>query len=240
MAIAQQGVEFIIKGKIAEVSPFLLIADPPSKWPTPYGESEVDFSALRTIDAQDLVKVHDTFASRKLDAAFVERFNDLRERRNKIMHSVYTGFSVHAAEVIDALLFMHRSLFPGEAWSSLRRAFLESAPDKELGADEFVVNIVAWELHLVLDLLSPAKVRQYFGISKKQRRYVCPGCYSMANTDNGFKHKLAVLQPASSTSTSLYCIACGDTCTVTREACERDGCLGNVIGPDESCLTCLC
>ena len=36
LAMTQQGVEFILKGKIAEVSPFLLLAEGPSKWPSPY------------------------------------------------------------------------------------------------------------------------------------------------------------------------------------------------------------
>lgn len=34
LTIIQQGVEFFLKGKITSISPYLLINDPPSKWPS--------------------------------------------------------------------------------------------------------------------------------------------------------------------------------------------------------------
>jgi len=63
LAITQQGVEFILKGKIAAISPFLLITDAPAKWPSPYEGEPIKFSEFRTVDAQDLIRVLDTFSS---------------------------------------------------------------------------------------------------------------------------------------------------------------------------------
>lgn len=238
LSITQQGVEFVLKGKIAQISPFLLLADAPGKWPSPYDGSANDFASFRTIDAQDLVRVHDTFASQKLSADFTARFHDLRDKRNRIMHSIDKNIVVHVKDVIDSVLFMHKSLFPTEAWTSLRLSLLETAPEIELGSIDYITNVISWELDLVLKLLAPAQVEAYFGIDKKQRRYVCPECYSNANTDSGFEHKLAVLQPKGASTTTLYCIVCNKTCAVSRKDCTSDDCPGNVISDDGLCLTC--
>ena len=238
LSITQQGVEFVLKGRITQISPYLLLADPPTKWPSPNEVTTVDFSSFRTIDAQDLVRVHDTFAAQRLNAAFVVKFHELREKRNRIMHSVDKKLTVHVKEVIDSLLFMHKALFPKEGWGAVRLSFLETAPESELGAIDLAVNTTAWELDLVLGLLSPAQVKAYFDIDKKQRRYTCPACYSKANTDNGFEHKLALLQPNSATSTTLYCLICNATYPVDRDGCTEAKCKGNVISEDGMCLTC--
>lgn len=238
LSVTQQGVEFMLKGKIAQISPFLLLADPPVKWPSPYTGKSVDFSAFRTIDAQDLVRVHDTFGAQRLDDAFVTRFNELREKRNKIMHSVGKSIEVHVKDVIDSLLFMHKSLLPSENWAAQRLSFLKAAPETQLGSDEFAVNTASWELDLVLDLLTPAQVKDHFGIKKKQRRYMCPECYSNANTDADFDRKLALLSPKGAATTDLYCLVCNDTYTVVRKKCTEAGCLGDVISDEGMCLTC--
>lgn len=238
LSITQQGVEFVLKGKIAEISPFLLIADPPSKWPSPYDGSNISFSDFRTIDAQDLIRVIDTFSENPMPSKFVEQFNQLREKRNRIMHSVDKQLTVNVTEVIDSLLFMHKTLFPKENWPSLRLSFLEGAPDSELGAYEYSTNRVCWEISLVLKLLNPSKVKEYFGIDKKQRKYFCPKCISEANKDVDFEYKLAVLKPKGPTSNKLYCPVCNITYLVFREPCANKDCPGNVISEEGDCLTC--
>jgi hypothetical protein len=129
ITIVQQGVELFLKGRIAEISPFLLIAsDAPSRWPSPYDGKPIDFSQFRTIDAQDLVRVHDIFSENQLPEVFTARFDELRELRNTIIHSTGKNVTARAIEVVDALLFMHRSLFPNENWMTTRREFLRRSP----------------------------------------------------------------------------------------------------------------
>lgn len=238
LSITQQGVEFILKGKISAISPFLLIADTPAKWPSPYEGKPINFSAFRTVDAQDLIRVLDTFSSTPIPDNFVEQFHQLREKRNHIMHSVDKRLTVDVAEVIDSLLFVHKTLFPDESWVSVRLHFLDQAPDSELGAYEFSRNRVCWETELVIKLLSPSKVKKYFGIDKKQRRYLCPECRWKANRDAGFDHKLGVLKPKGPTATQLYCPVCDSTHTVIREDCDDPECPGNVLSEEGECLTC--
>ncbi len=237
LSTTQQGVEFLIKGRITEVSPFLLIVDNPSKWPSPYTGSPLKFSQFRTLDAQDLPRVHDTVSLKPLSAAFVEKFVWLRESRNTIMHSVDKELTVPVVGVLKSILFVHKNLFPDEHWPSVRLSQLEKAPDIELGSIDYVRNRVCWEMSVVLDLLNPSEVKLYFNIDKKQRRYTCPVCYYEASRDAGFEYQLAVLRPNSSKSTKLYCPICDLLHKVVRRKCDSN-CPGNVLDGDGTCLTC--
>ena len=238
LTVMQQGVELIIKGRIAEVSPYLLISDAPSQWPSPYS-GPIDFERFRTIDAQDLIRVHDTFSETKFGAKFVEKFHDLRVQRNTVLHSAAKSVSVTVAEVIDSVLYMHKSLFPDESWFKVRREFLRNAPSAQLGSDEFVTNRTCWEASFALKLLGRSQVESYLRVDKKQHLYLCPECLSDSNMDGGFEHKLAALQPKGPQTTSLYCPVCDKSHSVTRKDCVDPECLGNVVTSDgNQCLTC--
>ena len=221
------------------MSPYLLISDAPARWPSPYEGRPIDFEHFRTIDAQDLIRVHDTFAPTAFDAGFVEKFQSLREVRNLVMHSAGKNVSVRVAEVVDSALYMHKSLFPTENWFTVRREFLRSAPSSGLGAGEYATNNTCCEATIVKKLLQPAQIQAYLGVDKKQRSYLCPTCLGDANTDSGFDYKLAVLRPKSAEATDLYCPVCDQTHRVRRQACEDTECPGNVISEESGrCLTC--
>ena len=72
LSLTQQGAEFGIKANVANVSPFLLLTDPGLGAKA----DEVDFNSLRTIDAQDLTKVHDATVAPPIDAHRQQRFTD--------------------------------------------------------------------------------------------------------------------------------------------------------------------
>ena len=235
LAIAQQGAEFMLKGRIAEISPFLLIGDPPSKWPSSKAASGLSFYDLRTIDAQDLIKVLETFSACPPADEFRETFEQMRRKRNRIMHSADKSLKVDAIELIEAVLTIHVEFFPNESWPKVRLSYIEESPSAALGLDDFAVNLANWETELVIDLLKPAKVKKYLKINKKQRRYVCPYCIRAGNTDSEFLYKIAVLEPNEPTSVTVFCPVCDVTHSVTREKCS---CGGNVIGDFGRCLTC--
>ena len=241
LAITQQGVEFILKGKIAEISPYLLLADPPSRWPSPYEGCDIEFSEFKTADAQDLIRLHDVVAASPLSSTFTERFHSLREKRNIISHSIDKKLTVHTAEVLRAILAMHKALLPSESWAKVRGEFIDTSPGAVLDGGDFSTNIACRELETVLNLLTPAEVLEYFGFDKKQQRYLCPECLYNANKDTEFEHKLAVLKPKGAMSTTLYCPVCDVTHAVVREDCPEESCPGNVIGDKYAvCLTCGC
>jgi len=233
----QQGVEFILKGKVVEVSPYLLLAGPPDRWPSPYEAVEPSFSQFKTVDAQDLVRLHDTVQNNPLPPPFVRQFNDLRVKRNAISHSIDKRLEIHTIEVI---LCFHKTLFPAGNWLKTRVGFIDNYPRAKLDGGDFSTNLIARELDVVLNLLPPASVKDYFGIDKKQRRYLCATCWWNANHDVDFDNKLAVLRPKSPASTRIYCRICDSEYAVIREDCPVSSCSGNVLSADDDrmCLTC--
>jgi hypothetical protein len=240
LSITQQGVEFILKGKITDISAFILIAGDPGKWPSPYG-ADLKFSQFRMLDAQDLIRVHDTVAITPLPPEFVEAFNLLREKRNSIMHSIDKSANVSISEVLDSILFMHKSLFPNETWGQVRSQFISNYPISGLEEDYicYVSATVCGEISSVFKLLTPAKVKTYFGVDKKQRLYFCPECHSSTSRDLGLGSKLAVLNPKGPNSTKIYCPVCNSEYDVVRTDCKDSDCPGNVISQEhEICLTC--
>lgn len=116
LTIAQQGVELTLKGYIAEISPYLLVQNqvqsPTSKAsgsPTRHG---IPFATFKTIDSQDLLKMMALWTDKELSKSFQGRFDELRNSRNQIMHSVGERVSIEPAELVEVILEMHSELFP--------------------------------------------------------------------------------------------------------------------------------
>ena len=66
-SLLQQSLEIALKAKIAEVSPFLLIAGDPRTWPKAKdGTNVIDFSNFRTIDAVQLCGAVNTVSATPL------------------------------------------------------------------------------------------------------------------------------------------------------------------------------
>ncbi len=243
LSITQQGVEFIIKGKIADISPFILIAGDPGKWPAPQkGCDNLKYSQFRMIDAQDLIKVHNIVSENPLSEDFRSCFDDLRKKRNSIMHSIDKSLNIPVREVIDSILFVHKSLFPNETWGQVRYGFLSNSPGNnlnyELAGDSFVSARVSHELSIVFKLFQPSKIKKYFGVDKSQRSYFCPECYLDSSREANF-YKLAILSPKGLDSTAIYCPICNSNHKVIREECSSSDCPGDVISKEYSiCLTC--
>ncbi|PJE54124.1 hypothetical protein [Marinomonas sp. BSi20584] len=239
IAIAQQGVELILKGKIIEISPYLLISGSPSDWPKNNTTIGVSFSEFRTIDAQDLIKVYNLFSEDQLSQDFVDKFNVLRKLRNQVMHTVDNTLKISALEVVVKILEMHETLFPSEYWVNTRNDFLIESPESLLFTSEGVEAQVAWEFYLVFSLLTRSQVTQFFAVDKRQRNYICPECAYQCEKFNEIEPKHALLNPNAPTSTELYCFVCGTNYAITRQACSDVSCKGNVIS-DEYLMCCSC
>jgi hypothetical protein len=57
LTIAHQGIEFVLKGQVAAVSPYLLIVQDPKDWPKTDKDGNVDFGLFRTMDAIHLPRI---------------------------------------------------------------------------------------------------------------------------------------------------------------------------------------
>lgn len=240
LIIAQQGVELAIKGKLVSVSPYLLIAGNPSDWPKDMDGTGVSFSDFRAIDAQDLIKVHNTTAESKLCEEFSKLFESLRKLRNKAMHTIDKQLNVSAQEVIVILLEVHEYLYPNENWVATRREFLFNSPATHVffNTDD-VEGLVAREFLTVFDFLDPAQIRKFFKVNKRQRLYLCPECKSECDRYEMIDPKYAVLKPNEPDSKHIYCFVCDRLHSVTRENCRSGDCPGNVISDEHGyCCTC--
>ncbi len=239
VALAQQGTEFLLKGKIAQVSPFLLISGDPGEWPSGCDRVDISFADFKTIDAQDLIRAHDTLCAPRLSDQFKERFEQLRRLRNSVMHTVDRRLRFTTQDGVLAILEMVEAMIGPNAWLGLRRQHLQREPDFDPDYDEDHRRCrMAREVVYVVDLLQRGQVRRFFNFDKRQRRYLCPGCeYECANWQIGVT--LAQLEPNAPDSTNVFCFLCGENYEVRRETCGLGGCPGNVISSEyDECLTC--
>jgi len=167
LAVAQQGVEFILKGKIVEINPYLLISSNLKDWPSSCDKKDISFADFRTIDANDLIRVHNTFTKERLSDSFISKFEELRKKRNAIMHTVDRRLDLHVTDVIVEILSLHKHLFPDLNWVNVRRDFLEKAPFTELHSYDYVEPRLIWEFSLITELLKPAHMKEFFDFDKK-------------------------------------------------------------------------
>jgi hypothetical protein len=238
VALAQQGTEFLLKGKIAAVSPLLLISGDPRDWPAGCDKNDVPFADFKTIDAQDLIRCHDTVCSPRLSDQFKNRFEQLRRMRNSVMHTVDTRLRFTTKEGLLAILEMVEALIGENVWLGLRKQHLKKKPNfPPSGIDRSRCQMALEAVH-VIALLQPAQVKKFFSFEKRQRRYLCPECEGeCASLKIGVT--LAQLQPNTPESTTVFCIVCSQTHQVARTNCGKIGCRGNVVSVHNSfCLTC--
>ena len=239
LTLVQQGAEFLLKAKIAEVSVWLLVRNEPKEFPRGSSTTDVSFSDFRTLDAQDLIRVYNTVGKEKIPPDFVEAFDRQRAKRNSIMHSV-GGLPASVLEIVRYVLVIVDILIGPHKWPEYRRYFLanDRVNSNIDGAPEYVM---AEECRLLTNLLENLELQRFFGFNKKQRAYLCSSChYSQEEAHDTPLWVTAQLRPNTPICTSVYCFACGESTEVKRIKCSHDDCKGNVIDAGLNvCLTCL-
>ena len=236
-SLIQQAMELALKGRIAAVSPFLLLGNP-ADWPGRGATEPLSFGELPTLDASKLVKVHNLLIDPPLDAAFATFWETVRRDRNRIMHSTSrTTFT--AAAVVLAILRAAKTLFADMPWGD--RLLAQEAGQKYaiFGMDDHVYSEVVGEIGCAIALLTPADALELLGFDRRRHAYVCPQCF--ANAEHDFAPslpKLAQFPTKDASETALRCIFFEAVSTVDRHDCEYPDCPGNVISQN-LCLTCL-
>ena len=237
LALAQQGIELLLKGRIAEVSPFLLLTGR-RDWPSGCSDKDTPFADFRTIEAHELIRTHDSVVAEKLSDSFKSQFENIRRLRNIIFHGVDKRLRPKAEDVFRVILEAAHCLYEPRSWIRLRRDYLEKTPNSiaYYGPDSTLI-LISEALHLI-KTLKPFETNRYLGFYKNQRRYICYTC-ALNYSDVGIEPKIAVLDPNTPESNTLYCFVCDEHYAVLREKCTNDGCQGNVIdAQDGVCLSC--
>jgi hypothetical protein len=234
----QQGSEFLLKSRIVDVSPFLLLDGSPKDWPRGSDHKDVAFSSFKTIDAQELIRAHDVVSSPRLSQEFVALYDNLRRVRNTVMHTIDPQLRFTAKDIIVWILEIVDSLLQQQGWMEIRQKFLETDSVSVAHSSDYVDAAIAKEGLKLTQLLQPSQLRRYFDFNPKQRRYFCPSCQYAAR-DWDLEVDTAQLRPNTLSSTILYCFVCRKTHSVARKPCSASECKGNVLdATDGTCLTC--
>ncbi|GAA68175.1 hypothetical protein [Pseudoalteromonas sp. BSi20429] len=238
LSLVQQGVEFYMKGRIVSVSPYLLISGSPSSWPKQSkDEQHISFSRFRSIDAQDLNKVHDTVFKKKLSNEFVQWNKCMREERNKIIHTVDKNLVVTPESVIESILFAHEYFMGQKTWMQSRNSYLVNSPSNstlyaqkdDLNKPYLIIELFA-DVEAITSFLEPSKIKRFFGFNKKARSLHCPKCYEEVSKMDFFD-----LDVAETLFKPYYQLESGDfQCVV----CNHKGVLLNIQCSEEDCESC--
>lgn len=228
-----------LKGKIANISPYLLLARDPRDWPKGADTTNVPFSAFRSLEAADLIKVYNTVAPEPVGDKFKVVWEEIRRDRNVLIHS-FSRKKFDPEQLIRLILTVAESLLGDVSWPK-RLLDLESEGKFSLFGygSSFDHNTVMDHIDLAIAHLNPAEAKQFFGFEKRRRAYVCPNCWQQAERDwqDGWA-KLAQLTGKARGETQLKCVLCEQVVTVERVPCNYTACSGNVIF-EEVCLTCM-
>ncbi|WP_062177783.1 hypothetical protein [Sphingopyxis sp. C-1] len=236
--LIQQAMEMALKGRIAAISPLLLIARDPKDWPKGADSRPVPFSEFRTLDAADLVKVHNSFAAPPLDDNFRSFWDDVRRDRNRIMHSVSVK-TFDPSLLVRTMMETIKSLFDDESWPNRLKAMEFDGRYAAYGLRDDSQNVVMNQIDVALRHLDPAEKRRYFGFDPNRRTYLCPKCYDHADTKwQDEWPRLAQLMDRKKDCSAIRCVICEDVFQVERRSCNHAGCQGNVLH-NGLCLTCV-
>lgn len=228
--LVQQTVEFFLKGKIAEVSPYILIANDGRNWPKGADKNDISFQDFRTIDAQDLIKIHNTFSSNRLDNEFITWFNQMRVIRNKIIHSVSIKTSIKPEELAIAILTAHEYFFGEKNWINSLFDYHVKLPSNDLDivSEEELEGYRYFEVHeelsLVIKSLPPRFVKQFFGFDPKAKSIVCNICESKFEKIYSYedehwkKHNIKTLIQQSK-KLNYFCFVCNNKLEVLNASC---------------------
>lgn len=236
LSLIQQGIELVLKGRIASVSPYLLIGDP-KEWSNRAATEAVPFGEFHTLDAASLVKVHNAVSTILLDETFAEFWTQLRIDRNKIMHSPTPGY-FDPPRAVRTVLEAIYNLFSDQSWPQRLLNLELQSKFAALGDLDNAINYVMRETNDALRHLSPSEALKFLKFDKGRRAYICPHCYFQANRDwqDEWPHLAQFLEKKPG-ATELHCIVCEQATEVERIACQNEDCPGDVIA-EGICLTC--
>ncbi|RVU44711.1 hypothetical protein EA187_09210 [Lujinxingia sediminis] len=230
-----QAAEFLLKAKIAEVSPFILLKNDHSKWP---GKDQ-SYSEFQTVDAGDLVRVCNSVLKQPLPDSFVNMFDILRKDRNVYVHGVTPPTSVPLSKVCEEplrLILKVAQHLANENWRDTRAWFVANYDtDTILTHGDHISDYMAYEMAWLIQQLEPSESERYLNFHPKKggRNYLCPSCY------HGEYDYIREATFSKVADDQAFCFVCNTKHPITRQPCPKKDCKGDVIYTIESmCLTC--
>ncbi|MCM4157271.1 hypothetical protein [Gramella sp. AN32] len=237
-----QGVEYLMKKEVTEKSPLLLLENNKSDWPTLPDRKDKNFDELITISGENLLGVFCAVESENFDLeSYVKKFEDLRIRRNKLVHS--TGFNdLNYKSIVKDIIFFTSAFYHNTYWLDFFRSRFKSEPmfgywDWDIEEAYFFTL-----LNFIKKSLSKKELNDYLPIDYRGRKFLCPNCtyWLTKNDDVESVPKWSFLNPNSPEAEKIECMICNGQYDIERADCENEECRGNVISKEEGyCLTCF-
>ena len=237
LALVQQGIELLLKGCIAEVSPYLLIQ--PRPWPGKCDERDTPFSEFRTIDAQDLIKVYDTVRENRLSENFKRKVDYLRKHRNMAFHGINKSITVEASQVLIAVFEAVENLNNRKKWLEIHKNFLENTPIARFTSLDYPVKArMMKEMEIIVKEFTPEEVERYTGFRVKEKPYECPWCKRVAGKYGGKPSFAQIVIDKDASAESLYCFCCCENLETIKANCQVSDCDSTFLDQDGVCLIC--
>lgn len=243
LALIVQGTELLIKERIADVSPFLLVENISGEGK----DVNKNFSDFKTIQESNLILVHNRVVKNQLNSGLENKFKDLLGIRNKIIHSEILDYkkpSEIRQRCIDNLFdiaFISSSLFPEKTWFAIREECLKDSTEYILYPHEYAAKYdVLEEFKYVLKYFNTDQVGRALHISKSSKKYYCVSCFEdSAGISSVFEeqdYKFAVKDAKK--KGYIYCPVCGGEYKYDEYPCSTNCCKG-AIHFYGTCLCCL-
>lgn len=241
LALLQQAHELYLKGKIAEVSPYLLLARDPQQWPKGSTARDVDFSEFLTVGASELPRLHDMVCSSRLDDKTRAFLNGFRERRNMFVHQGHAPTS-SAAELFTAVLKTHKWAHPAIQWFDARHFHLSNDHLSTLFDTEHVISNLHGEFAELMKELTPSAFKEVLGLNKKSLWYCCPCCKRQLGDFRDEAEATAQLSEDMD-APMVRCLICSTEIPVLRRKCHNPACKSTIYAVastewGEHCLKC--
>lgn len=251
LTLVQQAVEFFIKGRLVSISSHLLIDMSTSTLPKQCTQQDIPFSSFKTIDAQDLIKIHDTVYPDRFDDGFKTWYTNMRTLRNKIIHIVANEIQVSPEQILEDILYIQQYFVPSSDWITERINYLLRTPANSIDflqqdaefVYQHVMRQVYGELEAIIKKLQPSIIKKYLGYDKTRHALYCPSCYKILSAHDYFdadnEEPLKAFQTINRTSDDYKCFVCSLNRRMVfhEKSCEECG--ERLINPDDGiCLAC--
>jgi hypothetical protein len=241
--LIQQSQEIGLKARISEISPFLLLKRTDVK-ATKANPTIWDFTDFPTIDAADLVRVHNTFCATVLSTDFQTQYDEIRRNRNKIFHLGIYRQRIDPQLIIDILRLHYTELYPGRRWMEDRLHFATLHRWAEYVDGDFNERSALFhDLWHVLPGLSDSQFEWLMGHERHEQRYICHSCVQDA--------RLGDDEPYDSDVPTAYrvaeemgvrCVICDETRPMKVGKCPNESCGCELLSADaemeEKCMQC--
>ncbi|MCK4504334.1 MAG: hypothetical protein KAW14_01855 [Candidatus Aegiribacteria sp.] len=218
LALLHQGVDFLLKSRLADISPYLLLVGRSNHWPKSVS-TDISFSDFRIIDSHDLVKAVNIVSKDRLPAYFGDWHKAIRNARNRAIHTVDSNQYADSIELIRLVLEASEFLFEPKQWLRIRRDFLhendlsQNNHEPEI-SEAYLLGCLQREFLNAIDNLSLDDVSRHFDFNPKKDRHICQYCLEIREREYFFelkneeKYYLATAYWINEDRNDAYCLFC--------------------------------